>query len=130
MSQVVSSIAQTAMQQGPENQLQKNQTQPKTSFEETLQKTEEKSKVSEISDASVQKTQESFNNPAINQIQTDLQNKYQQIPQISPTSKTNLLPDYEMLNGRMSVLREMNNGLTKAPTASGLQDYRTCLQLK
>jgi hypothetical protein len=120
MSQVISSVAQTAMQQGPEKQLQQNQTQPKTSFEETLQKTEQQTPVSE---ASMQKTQESFNNPAINQIQADLQNKYQQIPQVGPMSKSSILPEYDMLNGRMSVLREMNNGLTKAPTASGLQDY-------
>jgi hypothetical protein len=118
MSQVISTVAQTAMQQGPEKQLQQNQ--PKTSFEETLQKTEEQAKVSE---ASMQKTRESMNNPAINQIQAELQNKYQQIPPISPTSKSDILPQYDMLNGRMSVLREMNQGLTKAPDASGLRDY-------
>jgi hypothetical protein len=120
MSQITSSIAQTAMQQGPEKQLQQNQAQTKTSFEETLKKTEQPT---QVSDAAMQKTQESFNNPTIDQLGAELQNKYQQIQPVAPTSKSDILPDYDMLNGRMSVLREMNQGLTKSPDASGLRDY-------
>jgi pyruvate carboxylase len=120
MSQIVSSVAQAAMQQGPEKQMQQNQTQTKTSFEETLQKTEKQSQDSTVS---VQKTQESFNNPQINQLQNELQGKYQQIPQVGPTSKSDLLPNYDMLGGRMSLLKETVQGLTKAPDASGIRDY-------
>jgi hypothetical protein len=120
MSQMISSIAQTAMQQGPEKQLQQNQAQTKTSFEETLQKAKQPT---QVPDAAMQRTQESFNNPAVNQIQADLQNSYQQIPQVAPTSKSSLMPELDMLNGRMSMLREMNQGLTKSPDASGLKDY-------
>jgi hypothetical protein len=118
MSQVISTVAQTAMQQGPEKQLQQNQ--PKTSFEETLQKTEQQAQVSE---ASMQKTRESMNNPAINRIQADLQNTYQQTPQNAPTSKSDLLPQYEMLGGRTSMMRDVMQGITKAPDAAGLKDY-------
>jgi hypothetical protein len=120
MSQVISSIAQTAMQQGPEKQLQQNQAQTKTSFEETLQKTEQPKPVS---DTSMQKTQESFNNPAIDQLQADLQNKYQQIPQVGPTSKADMFPQFEMLGGRTSMMKDMMQGLTKSPDANGLKDY-------
>lgn len=120
MSQIISSVVQTAMQQGPEKQMQQNQTKTKTSFEETLQKTEQQTQVSTVS---TQKTQESLNNPAINQIQADLQNKYQQIPQITPTSKSDILPQYDMLGGRMSMMKDMMQGLTKAPDASGLKDF-------
>jgi hypothetical protein len=120
MNQVVSSVAQTAMQQGPEKQTQQNQTQAKTSFEETLQKAEQKPQVSE---SAMQKTQETLKNPAIEKIQADLQNTMQQFPRTSPTSKSDLLPDYDMLNGRVSVLKDVMQGLTKAPDASGLRDY-------
>ncbi len=120
MSQMISSIAQTAMQQGPEKQLQQNQTQTKTSFEETLQKTEQKT---QVSDVSRQKTQESFNNPTVDQLQTELQDKYQKIPQVTPTSKSDIFPDFEMLGSKMSMFKDLRNGLTKAPSASGLQDY-------
>lgn len=120
MSQMISSIAQTAMQQGPEKQLQQNQTQTKTSFEETLQKTEQQT---QVSDVSRQKTQESFNNPTVDQLQTELQDKYRQIPPLNPTSKSDILPDFEMLGSKMSMFKDLRNGLTKAPSASGLQDY-------
>jgi hypothetical protein len=120
MSQIVSSVAQAAMQQGPEKQLQQNQTQTKTSFEETLQKTEQQT---QVSDVSMQRTQDSLSNPAVNQLQTELQNRYQQIPPVNPTSKSDIMPDFEMLGSKMSMFQDLRNGLTKAPTASGLQDY-------
>jgi hypothetical protein len=118
MNQVISNVTQTALQQGPEKQAE--QTQPKTSFEETLKKVEQPTPVSE---ASMQKTQESLSNPDLARIQAELQFKSQQIPQVGPTSKSDMFPQFEMLGGRMGMMKDMMQGITKAPDASGLKDF-------
>jgi hypothetical protein len=73
----------------------------------------------------MQKTQESFNNPAFQQIESDLRNTVQQIKKVGPTSKSDMFPQFDMLGGRMSIMKDMMQGITKAPDASGLKDFAT-----